>query len=811
MRLYAATIFLGAFLLFQVQPLIGKYILPWFGGGPGVWTTCMLFFQLLLLAGYGYAHFVGSGFKPLWQARVHGVVLVLSLLTLPIIPSDSWKPPGDAEPTLRILLLLAASVGLPYFVLSTTGPLLQRWFSLSHPGASPYRLYALSNVGSLLALISYPFLFEPALSRRAQAWTWSAGMMLFAVLCGLCAWRLRNTPAEQPVQSSPAEEGGEARPPTIADRTFWLLLPAGASLLLLATTNKMCQDVAVVPFLWVLPLSLYLLSFIISFDSPRWYSRRWFGAAFIVALIGITAAIKAANDIPLVWQVVIYSFGLFVLCMCAHGELYRLRPHPRHLTSFYLMIAAGGATGGLLVAVVAPLVLDDYYEFEIGLVASGLLFIAAVWGGEESGATREDKSAPALPGRLRQWHPAVFGITLGALAGAVGVAALFGLDFNWIEKARGPVFDGISTLTGNRLAAEDVLHFALIVGGALFVIAVWLTRYLTPAPVWVYGGLAAVFVTVIVNGVVLAHEAREDRERAITLARNFYGTLKVLEYNPGQDIDNYYILQHGRITHGMQLRHPTYRNWPTTYYGERSGIGLAVKKFPRQDGQRVAVVGLGTGSMAVYGKTNDYYRFYEINPAVTNIALTHFSHITDCRERGATVDIAMGDARLSLEREPPQQFDIIVLDAFSSDAIPVHLLTRESFALYRRHLKPDGVIVVHISNRHLDLEPVVLSAAKQLAWQTAIVENSDGDIGAENDEGLEAWWIYTSIWVLVSPNKALIEHPDIVASTTAPKERQGPIRLWTDDYTALSQVLERDFLPGWSLFTKLFATADSGE
>jgi len=366
MPAYALTIFLGAFLLFQVQPLIGKYILPWFGGGPGVWTTCMLFFQMLLLAGYAYAHFSSRWLKPRAQAVVHLVLLGAALAVLPITPSDSWKPLGNENPTLHILALLGASLGLPYFVLSATGPLLQKWFSRTNPGVSPYRLYALSNAGSLLALLTYPFYVESHFARKAQALFWGWGLAAYAVCCGFCAVRLlrRRTNPENAVPSELSGDSPESasrldQQPTILTKALWLLLPACASVLLLATTNKMCQDVAVIPFLWILPLALYLLSFIICFDSPRWYVRPVFTLALIAALAGICWVLFKGTDASIYKQVGIYSAGLFVCCMVCHGELYRLRPDPRYLTGFYLMIAAGGALGGFFVAVVAPLVFTN--------------------------------------------------------------------------------------------------------------------------------------------------------------------------------------------------------------------------------------------------------------------------------------------------------------------------------------------------------------------------------------------------------------------------------------------------------------------
>ncbi|MCX7008217.1 MAG: ferrichrome ABC transporter permease, partial [Kiritimatiellaeota bacterium] len=373
---YALTIFVGAFLLFQIQPLIGKYILPWFGGGPGIWTTCMLFFQVLLLGGYAYAHFLSRLFKPRTQAIVHFVLLGVAVALLPIIPADAWKPHSGDAPVLHILALLAACLGLPYFLLSATSPLMQQWFSRTHPGASPYRLYALSNVGSLLALLSYPFYFETHFTRQTQAALWGWGFATFVVCCGLCVW-LQWRKTDSAVRAIEAQELASpetAQRPALRSRVLWLLLPACASVLLLATTNKICQDVAVMPFLWIVPLGLYLLSFVICFDSPRWYVRPPFLVALLASGYGICWAMAQGIELALWKQVGIYSGALFVCCMVCHGELYRLKPAPRHLTSFYLMIAVGGALGGLFVAVAAPLLFSDFYELHLGLVLCWALF-----------------------------------------------------------------------------------------------------------------------------------------------------------------------------------------------------------------------------------------------------------------------------------------------------------------------------------------------------------------------------------------------------------------------------------------------------
>jgi hypothetical protein len=354
---FALSIFTGAFLLFQVQPLIGKYILPWFGGSPGVWTTCLLFFQTLLLGGYAYAHFSSKLLKPRGQTLLHFGLLMLALAFLPITPSESWKNQISGEPTLHILLLLTATIGLPYFVLSATGPLMQQWFSVTRPGVSPYRLYALSNIGSLLALLSYPVFFEVKFSRHEQATLWSVGLGVFVLLAAWCARQVwRAVPANAAIATdsraaatSPVDEPA----PHWRDRLLWIALPAVASVLLLATTNKLCQEVAVIPFLWVLPLALYLLTFVICFDHARWYHRGTFAALLVIGVASVWLLIDAGSDAPMKLQIAGYSATLFVACMICHGELYQLKPPPRLLTSYFLFISAGGALGGLLVAVIS--------------------------------------------------------------------------------------------------------------------------------------------------------------------------------------------------------------------------------------------------------------------------------------------------------------------------------------------------------------------------------------------------------------------------------------------------------------------------
>ena len=411
---FALTIFVGAFLLFQIEPIIGRYILPWFGGAPGVWTACLLFFQVLLLCGYAYAHFSIQRLSPRMQVFTHLMLLGACMVLLNVTPEAAWKPQtvGEiANPTWRIVALLAVHVGLPFFALSATSPLLQAWVSRGNGGRAPYRLYALSNVGSLLALVSYPFVFEPLLGRTMQAGAWSWGMRLFIIGCAGCAilaWRAGNADSGAPGKAAP--EAGDDRQASWMRWLLWFLLPASASVLLLATTNKICQDIAVVPFLWVLPLALYLLSFILTFDSPRWYWRRVYMIALAVGLALVVRAVfrTKANHDGVVMQVVLYTSILFVACMIFHGELARLKPAARHLTGFYLMIAAGGAAGSVFVAVIAPLLFSDYRELEIGMLLCCVLLSVTLF---------LDRSSPFYHRRMRfVWIPVAGGlIVLGLL------------------------------------------------------------------------------------------------------------------------------------------------------------------------------------------------------------------------------------------------------------------------------------------------------------------------------------------------------------------------------------------------------------
>jgi hypothetical protein len=678
--LYSLTIFLSAFLLFQIQPLIGKFILPWFGGTPGVWTTCMLVFQILLFGGYAYAHLTISRLSPRAQAVLHIVLLLAACLALPIVPNLAWKPTGDEEPVSRIVLLLGATVGLPFFVLSATGPLLQGWFSRTHAGRSPYRLYALSNVGSLLALVSYPAVFDWTFATRALAHLWSWSFALFAVLCAACAVSVarRSQLWAQTGQRLTADSPVPA--PSWGTMLLWFALAMVPSVLLLATTNQVCLDVASVPFLWVLPLTLYLLSFILCFDSDWWYSRRMMMPAAVVALACLYPVLRTGATAPFALQIIAYFTAFFLCAMVCHGELVRRKPDVRHLTSFYLVIAAGGAGGGIFVAVIAPLVFKNYYELHFGLFACAALMLVILATDEKS--------------RLYRGRP-------------------------W---------------------------------------PIWLVLLLA------LSGFA----------VALVDEAKQRDGSVVDVKRNFYGVLRVsqddIEYGKVQE--PILRLLNGRIAHGFEYQNPALRSVPTSYYSPDSAIGRVLRQRPGDRPRRVGLVGLGIGTLATYARVGDQFQFYEINPMVEQLARKYFHYLSDCRGK---VDVIHGDARLTLDRESPQNFDVLVLDAFSGDAIPVHLLTVEAFAIYRRHLADNAIIAVHISNRHFALRPVVDAIAAHEHLATAAIHSGETSFGG-----------FSSQWVLVSPNPKVLQVDRI---RQVAEEEDNRRVLWTDNHASLVEVL----------------------
>jgi MFS family permease len=674
MAIYAATIFVSAFLLFLVQPIMAKQILPWFGGSANVWTTCLVFFQTTLLLGYAYADLVVRRTSARTQIRVHVALLALSCIVLPIVPGAQWKPLGTESPSLLILALLAATIGLPYFLLSTTSPLVQAWFARSFPGKSPYRLFALSNLASMLALLGYPIGLEPWVTTRFQSYGWSAAYVVFALLCAACGWfSLRGAHRHaEPAQQQDASPTDEA-PPAGTRQLLWASLAATGSFLLLAVTNHLCQNISSIPLLWVVPLSIYLLTFILCFDGRGWYRPELF-AAMLAAALGVMAWTLADRNLThqLELQIGVFCVGLFLACMFCHGELARLKPAPRYLTRFYLMVSAGGAVGSALVGLVAPLVLPAYFELAFGLAACAAL----------------------LAFQVRRRHPVFVALAIVAVLFTVGAGAWQVHDF----------FDGTLLAT-----------------------------------------------------------------------RNFYGVLRVQLYG-GDDASRHRSLMHGTILHGTQYLDPDLAHRPTTYYTQTSGVGRALESLhPTTRPLKVGVIGLGAGTLATYGSKGDIYRFYDINPAVIVIANRDFTYLKDS---DATIQTPLGDARLNLEREAPQGFDLLAIDAFSSDSIPVHLLTDEALAVYVKHMKPGGIIAFHLTNRFLDLIPVV----KQLADAHHLFSVLVADDG---DEGI----VSRSDWVLLSDREASLQVPQIAEAASEVETREN-LRLWTDDFNNIIQILK---------------------
>ncbi len=685
-----ATIVLSSFLLFLVQPILAKQILPWFGGTSSVWTLCMVFFQCALLAGYLYAHWLQGRSRKV-QRWMHLALLAAALATLPIIPSVGWKPVADSDAALRILGLLLATVGLPYMSLAATSPLLQRWLSRALPAASQrhvYRLFAWSNAGSLAALLAYPFLVEPWFDTRVQSWAWSAAYACFVLACGWVTWRATSVQsvaaAAQAVQGvdAPAEAAVPQRAPGLRDYLLWTVLAMVPSAFLLAVTTHMTQNVASIPFLWIVPLSLYLFSFMLVFEGRGgrgWYvgpvSRVVWLLPTLGAAVAMTWALSASNGVlHIQYALPLFACGLLLVCVTCHGELAGARPAPRYLTRFYLCMSFGGAIGGMGVGLGAPLWFNAYWELPGLMCAVALIGIGA---GLNVG-----------PGRRRLWAlPAI-----AALAGA-----------GWFS--------------------------------------------------WAY--------------------VKFQNANSIAATRNFYGMLRVTEHGTGDN--QIRRLLHGTIMHGEQFTAPKLHDLPTSYYGETSGIGRALTVLGERGPIRVGSVGLGTGTLLSYVRDGDQYVVYELDTHVLDAAKTWFNFFIDAP---TTPEVRIGDARLSMERElaagKPGRYDLISVDAFSSDSIPVHLMTKEALGIYLQHLQPDGIIAFHVSNRYLDLPPVVarIAAAHGLqAWQ--IEDNPEDDHLSFTD------------WILVGRNI-----PDELKAAGQQLQPEPGTQPWSDAYNNLFKVLK---------------------
>ncbi|MDX1539495.1 fused MFS/spermidine synthase [Arsukibacterium sp.] len=681
MALFPLTIFLSAALLFLVQPMLAKQLLPYFGGGAAVWTACMLFFQSLLLAGYGYAHLLSRYLAPKNQRRVHSSLLALALASLPLLWHANINPDVLLSPLAAILLLLSLTVGLPYLLLSATGPLLQHWFASRFPLRSPYRLYALSNLGSLGGLLAYPFVVDPLFSLNEQRQYWVLGFVLFALTCLLLMWRELG-------QLSAAIRAVSAR----LNKRFtlrWLALSACGVVLLLAVTQQLTQNVPPVPFLWVLPLSLYLLSYIVVFNKPAWYQRGLWLYLFCLSMVFGLLLFYLGRQFDLISQLLLYLTILFSGCMLCHGELARLKPEPQYLTGYYLLLAAGGVLGSAAVNLLAPLLFDQYWEFLLVLLA---IYLLLLW--PDSGAKPRWQQGLWLTGGL-----------------------LFGLSIIGLE--------------------------------------------------WQLG------------------------QHNVYSERNFYGSLVVRDLTIIDEAGNgqqQRQLIDGTTSHGAQYLKQPLSGTAQSYYRPGTGAALALQHFlpaaptrniSQLQQRRYGLVGLGAGALAVYGRPGDSMVFYELNPAVIKVATEYFSYLADSP---ATVDIVPGDARLTLAaqlaQQGSQQFDVLVLDAFSSDSIPQHLLTIEAMQLYWQHLQSDGVLAVHVSNNYLDLTSLLRNQAATLGLAAYFI--------ATEAQGINP----AAQWVLITANQRFISQPVIQHALSPWPSPLNPDVSWTDQRSNLLQVLK---------------------
>jgi spermidine synthase len=697
MLLFGASIFLSSILYFWAQPLLVRYLQPLFGGGAGIWLASMLFFQMLLLGGYAYSFWMSRKVPFKKQAIVHGALLFFSLLCLPLAPSEQVWALGHSFPALRVMLLLSISFGFPGLLLAANSTLLQYWIASLDHEHDPYRYYALSSAGSMLAVLSYPVLIEPASSRSTQALVWSCAYIVFSITCIACANRFRKHKAV----GREAENSTEKVSSQSSDLLWWGL-PAVSSALLLSITNKVCRDLAPIAFLALGALSLFLISYIVAFNGG--YRRRYWFVIFTLLTIcsylmmfgtslnlpnwkilhPLQQAMKFAQDLSIFKQIIVFFATLFSGCMVCHGELYRWRPSEALLPKFYMCVAAGGVLGGLAVTLIAPIVFSTYVELHICFLFI-LIFIAwMVW--------RE-----RLGGR-------------------------------W-PKLR-------------RVGATSTVLWIILIGAGVL------------------------------------RQTSNNGKFTVAASRSFYGTLKVQEYvpPPSQADEHHYILFSGPIVHGLQYLPVDRRKIPTTYYAPLTGVGLTFRYFPKQKARRVGLVGLGAGTLAAWGKPDDLFRFYEIDEGAVAMARQHFSFLQDSEAR---TEIVMGDARVSMEQEAAQNYDILVLDAFTADSIPTHLLTLEAFRVYAGHLNPQGVIAVHISNQSFNLRPVVESVAKKMNFQHLSIHNEVGSLHR-----------YSSDWILMTRNQEFLNHPAIAAAASALRKSIPGFKYWTDEKMNLLEILD---------------------
>lgn len=692
--LFAITIFIGSFLLFQVQPVIGKYILPWFGGTSFVWITSLLFFQTLLLGGYFYA-FILSKLPIKLQVVIHCLLILITFYLLlisfhtrpsPITPGLWEKPQTSLPAVTQVLSILLISVGLPYFLLATTSTLLQKWFSSFSQSKSPYSLYAISNVGSLLGLISYPFFVEPLLTLKDQGTFWSVSFLGVCVLLFLCSMYALFLQVNE-VTNKQASVFSHTTSKQIA---LWFIFPAVSSMMLLAATNQMTQAIAPIPFLWLLPLCLYLVSFIICFSKRNYYKRILYSSIFLASSVIILAILIQSIVVSVFWQLIIYTFFLFSAFMLCHGELYAKRPHNQQLNMFYLLISLGSVFGALIVAIIAPLYfIGLYWELYLAIYATALI------------------------------------------AGLILITTYSSI----------PLFTKL--FASNK---EKNIFIVVIISGFFLVISLMS-----------YGA---------------------QKENSLGIWRNFYATLRVTQRKTPQGTLT--CLLNGKIIHGCQFKEKNLQQIPLTYFGKDSGVMLAIQSLRKKDKNlRIGIIGLGVGTIAAYGKKEDKITFYELNPQDITIARTQFSYLS---HSPAVISVIPGDGRLSLQEQMaqkgPLKYNLFVIDAFNDDAIPVHLLTKEAFDLYRKNIVPnDSIIAVHISTTYVNLSPVIKVLAHQFHMSAAIITTPS--------KGPD---LAVSRWALLTNNPELLQTNEI-KSSQQDMTKIKDVQLWTDNYSNLFQLL----------------------
>ena len=722
--LFIATILAGSFLLFLVQPMVARMALPRLGGAPAVWNSAMLVYQTLLLGGYAYAHWLGR-VAPRKQVAIHIGVLALAAIWLPLGLMTSAIPVG-VSPVVGVPWLLVASIGPLFFAVSAQAPLVQRWFNLASKGGDPYALYAASNLGSFAGLLAYPLLVEPGLALTGQSWLWSGGYVALIALVALCGMR---------VPAGPASDAGNhpvSAAATPGRRWRWIVLALVPSGLMLATSTYITTDIVALPLLWVLPLGLYLLSFSVAFADNRALPDLLTRIAPITILLFGGVIMGGLNQSALL-NTGIALFLLFMASVALHTQLYRLRPAPDRLTGFYLAMSTGGALGGIFAGLIAPVIFDWTYEYPLLILAAGLL-VPQVY----------------LTQRIRDFWFDPVRRRVGTAIVVVVLAVLFALYFLGAQDLFG---DGHLALAFVVIAIVGIASVGARLPYMLMLIGA----------VMLFGGWRSI-----------ALSAQGDAR-----VRSYFGVYTV------RDGGNIRELDHGTTVHGIQLRgSPARERTPTTYYAPGSGVGQAMEALTAFYGPnaRIGVVGLGTGTLACYAKPGQRWRFYEIDPAVVRIARDtgQFTYLQRCQPNPR---IELGDARVSLSHDPSNSLDLLALDAFSSDAIPMHLMTREAFATYARVVQHDGLLLVHISNRFLDLEPVVAAAARAGGWYSA-------ELFYRPKPGLSSPSATASQWIALSRNHNTILALEALDSDWTPVAPQTEVRPWTDDYSTILPLLK---------------------